>query len=403
MAVRAPTSSAPDRHILDLSAAMLERIPELANLLADRICQEVDFYASSDLVSRDEVTASCAANMTFVFRSIRDEPGIDVSVAQATGQARARAGAPLTAVMAAYRIGFRFMWEQTLAQARRDPALTPDAILDATSQILIAQDEFTQAMTDAYREQLTIQVLGDEAERAALVEALLYGQITDARSLWEVADALRIPTRGPYVVIAARLPGIGKTALPEIAAKLHARDIRSAWRLDPDLQIGVAALPRPGSAQALRELLHANASGRVGVSPQFDDLSGTGEALRLARAAAAERAPDGSLITVFDDSPLALAAVCAPEQMARIGRRVLAGLDDLPPEEREILVSTFAAWIDAGGSANDTAASIYVHPNTVRHRLRRIEERTGKSLSRPRDVAELCLALEIEKRSPEGG
>ena len=47
---------------------------------------------------------------------------------------------------------------------------------------------------------------GDEAERAALVEALLYGQITDSRSLWEVADALRIPTRGPYVVIAARLP-----------------------------------------------------------------------------------------------------------------------------------------------------------------------------------------------------
>jgi DNA-binding PucR family transcriptional regulator len=36
----------------------------------------------------------------------------------------------------------------------------------------------------------------------------------------------------------------------------------------------------------------------------------------------------------------------------------------------------------------------------VRHRLHRIEERTGKSLSRPRDIAELCLAFEVDRRLP---
>ena len=35
---------------------------------------------------------------------------------------------------------------------------------------------------------------------------------------------------------------------------------------------------------------------------------------------------------------------------------------------------------------------------TVRYRLNRIEERTGRSLSRPRDVAELCLAFEVNRR-----
>ncbi|MCX5045247.1 helix-turn-helix domain-containing protein [Aldersonia sp. NBC_00410] len=403
MAVRSPASTGPDQHIVDLASAMLARISELADQLAERICAEIPFYANSDLVSRDELVTSCAANMRFVFRSIRGEPGADVSAARETGTARAAAGAPLASVMAAYRVGFRFMWEETLAQARRNPDLTPDAILDATTHIMITQDEFTQAMTDAYRDQLTIQILGDEAERAALVEALLYGQITDTRSLWEVADALRMPTRGPYVVVAARLAAIGKTALPQIAAKLDARDVRSAWRLDPDLQIGLVALPRAGSERALIEVLSATAGERVGVSPKFDELSGTGEALLLARAAAAERSPDGSLITVFDDSPLALAALSAPEAMTRIGRRLLAGLDDLPAEERAILVTTFEAWVDAGGSANETAAKIFCHPNTVRHRLRRIEERTGKSLSRPRDVAELCLAVEVERRLPEGG
>ena len=37
---------------------------------------------------------------------------------------------------------------------------------------------------------------------------------------------------------------------------------------------------------------------------------------------------------------------------------------------------------------------------TVRHRLHRIEELTGRSLSRPRDLAELCLVFEVERRLP---
>jgi DNA-binding PucR family transcriptional regulator len=36
----------------------------------------------------------------------------------------------------------------------------------------------------------------------------------------------------------------------------------------------------------------------------------------------------------------------------------------------------------------------------VRHRLRRIEELTNRSLSRPKDTAELCLAFEVEQRLP---
>jgi DNA-binding PucR family transcriptional regulator len=38
-----------------------------------------------------------------------------------------------------------------------------------------------------------------------------------------------------------------------------------------------------------------------------------------------------------------------------------------------------------------------VHPNTVRYRLRRLEERTGRTLSDPRHVAELSLAFEVDR------
>ena len=105
-------------------------------------------------------------------------------------------------------------------------------------------------------------------------------------------------------------------------------------------------------------------------------------------------------MAAFDDTPLAVAAVSAPEVMAKIRSLVLRRLDELPAEERTILLDTSRAWVEAGGSANDTAAKIYCHPNTVRHRLHRIEELTGRSLSRPTDLAELCLAFEVERRLP---
>jgi len=36
----------------------------------------------------------------------------------------------------------------------------------------------------------------------------------------------------------------------------------------------------------------------------------------------------------------------------------------------------------------------YCHPNTVRHRLRRIKRQTGRSLADPRSSAELFVALD---------
>jgi DNA-binding PucR family transcriptional regulator len=138
----------------------------------------------------------------------------------------------------------------------------------------------------------------------------------------------------------------------------------------------------------------------VGISPPFHDLAETSEALRFARLAVTGKPSGDSLVTVFDDAPLAVAAVSAPEVMAKIRSTVLRRLDELPTEERTILLDTFRAWVGAGGSANDTAAKIFCHPNTVRHRLHRIEELTGRSLSRPMDLAELCLAFEVERRLP---
>jgi len=389
-----------DPHVIELGRLMLARAPSLGEAMAEQLCREIDAYSDGTVVSKDEVRESCVANLTFIFDSLASDSdgGADVAPAERTGTARAISGVPLPAVMTAYRIGFRFMWEQTLAVAR-EAAIPTDSMLNATSRVFFAQERFTQAMSDAYREQLTVQILEREEERSALVEALLSRRMTDRQSLWEVADLLRLPTSGPYVVVAAELPAIGKLGLPAIENRLSARDIRSAWRLLPELQVGIVHLREPAhTLDTLVEVLGQAAAARVGISPPFHELPETADALRYARLAVAGNSPD--LVTVFDDTPLALAAVSAPEVMTRIRSSVLGRLDGMPAEERAILVDTFRAWLAAGGSANDTAAQIYCHPNTVRHRLRRIEELTGRTLTRPKDVAELCLAFEVDQRLP---
>jgi hypothetical protein len=394
--------AAPDPHIVELGKLMLARAPRLGKAMADLLCREIDAYRDGTVVTKEQVAESCVANVTFIFHSLAGDADVDVSPAEHTGTARALAGVPLPAVMTAYRIGFRFVWEQTLAAARA-AAIPTDSILDATARVFLAQDTFTQAMSTTYRQQLTAQILEQEEERSALVEALLSRRITDTQSLWEAADLLRLSTSGPYVVVAAELPAIGKVGLPGIENKLSVRDIRSAWRLLPDLQVGIVHLSgyaTPAALGKLVEVLRQAATARVGISPPFHELAETSDALRFARLAVAGKPSGESLIAVFDDTPLAVAAVSAPEVMAKIRSSVLGPLDELPAEERTILLDTFRAWVGAGGSANDTAAKIFCHPNTVRHRLHRIEELTGRSLSRPKDTAELCLAFEVEQRLP---
>jgi sugar diacid utilization regulator len=137
---------------------------------------------------------------------------------------------------------------------------------------------------------------------------------------------------------------------------------------------------------------------RVGVSARFDDLRETPQAVHFAKVTMRSRAARRSKVAVFDGSLLAAAAVAAPEVMIKWVGTAFDCLYDLPNDERKMLFETFRVWRDSDASVRVTAELLICHPNTVRHRLRRIERHTGRSLSRPKDVAELCLAFEVHRR-----
>ena len=254
------------------------------------------------------------------------------------------------------------------------------------------------ALVAGYRDEQKRQLLAEGSQRANLIDALLEGRAFDEWSLREVAGSLRLPINGPFVVVAAHVPTVGDEPLREIESKLRSLDIFSAWRLLPDVQVGIVHVKSDQKLDVVVALMSRTTTARVGVSAAFGDLRDTPQALHVARMMLRGPTDSTSSVAVFDGSILATAAVSAPQVMVQTVGAALDGFGDLPDDEREMLFETFRVWQDTDASVSGAADRLLCHPNTVRHRLRRIEKRTGRSLSRPRDVAELCLAFEVHRR-----
>jgi sugar diacid utilization regulator len=254
------------------------------------------------------------------------------------------------------------------------------------------------ALVAGYRDEQKRLLLAEASHRSNLVDALLEGRAFDDWSLRDVAGHLRLPITGPFVVVAAHIPTVGDEPLPEIESKLRSLDIFSAWRLLPDLQVGIVHVKSDQKLDTVVALVSRMTKARVGVSAPFEDMRDTPRALHVARVMLRGPTDSTSSVAVFDGSILATAAVSAPEAMIKTVGAALHGFGDIPDEDREMLFETFRVWQDNDASVCGAAEVLICHPNTVRHRLRRIEKHTGRSLSRPRDVAELCLAFEVHRR-----
>jgi hypothetical protein len=391
----------PSAEIAALAAVLLEQVTELAAAMAAVVQAEVRDH-DSRAVPPEDLRETCRVQLDTAFRSMAGESALDVEAAALVGRRRAEQKVSLPTVLAGYRVGTRFLWQTVVAEARATGLAGSDALVGAASEIWQIQDQITNGMVAGYRDAVTERLRVSDQERSALVEALLEGRSIDAGELWAAADILRVPRNGPFAVVAAEVPEVGRRALPDVEVTLHRLGIYSAWRLRPDLHVGVAYLRPPRQFGELVGVLTRQASRRVGVSPPYDDLRQTGDALRFARVAMAAGQAGSAAVTVFDAAPVAVAAAAAPDITRRVAATVLGPLDAMPAAERMTLLDTLDAWIASGGSTDETARRLYCHPNTVRLRLRRLSERTGRSLTDPNGITELTLALRAFQQDPAG-
>jgi hypothetical protein len=377
-----------DPLVRKLSRGLLAQTRPLAQRMADRIAAEEPFYR--DEVPAEELWRSCRDNLGYVLGQLAGLPA-EVEAPRATGVARAEQGVPFAAVLQAFRIGGRFIWELLVEhadEAAREP------LLRSAADVWAASDNLSAEVTDAYRTASADRARHDLQVRGALVDALLDGTGANGGRLQESATLLRLPPHGRLVVVAAECPAPGEDALPRIEDVLRRADVASVWRFDAERQEGVVALrPRYGTLRLARDLARL-ALGRVGVSAEYGQLEQTAAALRESRLACAAATPGSTGLVRFDEQPVAVLLASTPDAAELLARRILGRVLDLPDDDRAVALNTVRVWLAEAGSTSAAAAQLHVHRNTVRYRLRRLEQLTGRDLTRPVDLGEIHIALE---------
>ncbi len=311
-----------------------------------------------------------------------------------TARRRAARGVPLGSVLHAYRLGFQVIWAALADRALREGQPCLDGLVRESATVWAWVDTSSEAVNMQYHEVLIDSARHDEQQRMLLLDALLDGRLGEWKLLGGRLYALGLPEHGPYLAVSAETREAGIENLRAVGQYLRRHGVASAWRLRPDEQVGLIAVNRALSYAGTRELLAKEATGRVGISPQFDDALDVGRSLAIAAVARRCLPPGSAGVATIDDDPLATVLASAPDISGRVVRRLLGRVADLAAAERDLLLGTLRTWMDCGGNTSAAARELYCHRNTVRNRLQRVEELSGQSLSDPRGIAGLSIAAE---------
>lgn len=368
---------------------LLLRQPELADRMVRRIRREIAFYQSTKVVDEDDLNRSMRSNLEFILSRIVGDDDLDLGAPDDTGRRRAIQGVPLADLLGAYRLSFSVIWAEAGAIARSMPEISVDDIIQLAARMFELHERSAGAAVHGYRDESRALLRTSERERAVLVEVILAGTASSG-TLWQAAQTLNLALNGFFLVVAAESSSPGQDPLPTVESALSVADIGSVWRLEATTSLGVLSATSRPRIEAALGILNRQATGRIGLSPVFFELGQAGWARRLAQLALEANRQVG--VRQFPDSPLDTLVAAAPDTALGVARTVLKDLLDLPAEDRDQLLDTLQAWLDAGGSARDAAATLFCHPNTVRYRLRRIESFTGRDLANPAGLAEVVAA-----------
>ena len=199
------------------------------------------------------------------------------------------------------------------------------------------------------------------------------------------AGALAAPL-GNEIVVLVPAPGDGDDpdgsapAAHRFAAAIRAaQPVVESDRSRVRLTVGVSGPAE--SVTALPGALHEAGSARRLAALRLAGLGGTSAV---------------SVVTSDEVTSHELLLATVPASVLRSFReRLLGPLLAYDHQHRAELLPTLREFLACSGSWNVCAARMYVHVNTVRYRIRRIEELTGRDLSRLDDQVDFFLALRI--------
>ncbi|HEY6297399.1 MAG TPA: PucR family transcriptional regulator ligand-binding domain-containing protein [Streptosporangiaceae bacterium] len=240
-----------------------------------------------------------------------------------------------------------------------------------------------------------VAALGAEADRVSGPNAEHWRSDLAEELAGPDADGAAVAALGELIVVLVPVPAAAGAAPGDAASPEKA-----AAAATPAAHAFAARLR---AAQPVLECDRSRIRVSVGVSAPAEGVAALAGALHEAQSArrlALIRAGTGagamSVVTSDEVASYELLLASVPGSVLRSFRdRLLGPLLAYDERHRAELLPTLREFLACSGSWHACAAAMYVHVNTVRYRIRRIEELTGRDLSSLDDQVDFFLALRI--------
>ncbi|MFF7857375.1 helix-turn-helix domain-containing protein [Streptomyces sp. NPDC007904] len=374
---------------------LLDDLPQLTDRLVAAVQEQEPAYRAAVECDPTEIWQEVHRSLRHSVSSLLDPRGAREAARRCSwkiGAARAEQGLPLDALLHAFRLGGSLVWQGLVDETSRTAPEDVRLLVHVASDVWDFVDEHCTLVADAYR-QTERQLAWRRENRVRLLAAALLDGTSRIADLPEAAQALGLPEQGRYVVVAA---GGGRLTGCPGAQPALGPGVRVHWHTGVEADYGIVPV-EDGEELVVPEEQPPGA--RVGVSSAVGGLAAVGEARRLADTALGLCPEEGGTVRLTDHLPAAL-VLSSPELGAALADRLLGPLAHLEPADAEVLLDTLATWLACDGSAQRASRRLYCHRNTVLNRLRRYEQLSGRSLSRPSDLVEVSLALTARRLLP---
>ena len=360
--------------------AMVERIGE-------RIRHDVPAFRRLPAGTLEQAVRGNVGRALDALREVREPTRAELELAADVGRERAEQGLPVEAVLHAYRITVSAVWSRFGEVAREHAADVP-SVLAFSETLWRWADAVMDVVAAAHREVELEQAREEQQRRDGFVLAVLTGG-ADARALAAEASTFGVDPERDYVCFRARAAGGGEDGAPD-----GGLGRRTALALAGSDGL-VTSLDR--DAVGFAPLAPAAVAGvTVGVGPPSRPSVLAGAFTSASRALQTALAFGQQGVFSLGDlsvRPAILVDDALGDAFVARYLEPLSGLGRLGADLEE----TLRAWFDTGMRTDETARVLHVHPNTLRHRMRRFEEATGADLHRSTDLVELWWALERQR------
>jgi len=277
--------------------------------------------------------------------------------------------------------------------------LHPDDAAEVRAAVLRYAREVAFATAEVYARAAEVRGAWDARLEALVVDAVLRSDADE--TLLSRASALGWVGRGDVAVVLGSVSAERSESNTFDAVRRAARaagmDALCAVQGDRLVVVLGGVDDSRAAAVAVSDLF---GDGPVVVGPAAPDLGGAHTSARAALSA--HRAAAG-----WPQAPRPVRSSDLLPERALAGdghaRRHLVDEIYLPLlHARGTLIETIATYFEQGSSIEATARSLFVHPNTVRYRLRQVGELTGFAPTDPRDAFTLEIALVLGRQSGRG-